>query len=334
MAVSAKDRVDGLLDVLDRYQQQRRLPGFVYAVVKKFGDDEGGRHAALMTYYGFLSIFPVMLIVVATLSRLLVNDPQLRQQLVDAIIPPQFREAVYQGLATLPTSGLAFVIGAVTLIGAGLRIVTTAFDTINHVAGVPFRDRLTGVTKWLRTLAMLLVLMVGLVAIGAVTVAAQVIPDKAGIQRVGEFVGTVAMIFLLMWIGTALLLPRRAPLKVIWPAALTGSFAISAILTFGSSLLAHYITSNGPIYGSFATIAGLFAFIALICQALVWSAEVVVVRHRHLSPRGLNPAKPTKADKRAMAVLAREQERLPKQHNLSQWPMPQESTEQSSARQG
>ncbi len=319
MAVSAKDRVDGLVDVLDRYQQQRRLPGFVYAVVKKFGDDEGGRHAALMTYYGFLSIFPVLLIIVATLSQLLVNDPQLRERLVNAIVPPQFREVVYQGLASLPTSGLAFVIGAVTLIGAGLRIVTTAFDTINHVAGVPFRDRVTGVSKWLRTLAMLVILMFGLVAIGAVTVAAQVIPDRAGIQRFGEFVGTVAMIFLLMWIGTALLLPRRARLALIWPAALIGSIVIAIILTFGSTLLAHYITSSGPVYGSFATIAGMFAFIALICQALVWSAEVAVVRHYKLTPRGLTPAKPTNADKRAMALLAHEQERLPAQANLTQF---------------
>ena len=322
MGVSAKDRVDGLRDVLDRYQQQRFLPGFIYGVVKKFGDDEGGRHAALMAYYGFLSIFPVLLIIVATLSRLLVNDPQLRQQLVNAIVPPQFRDVVYQGLASLPTSGLAFVVGAVTLFGAGLRIVTTAFDTVNHVAGVPFRDRVTGISKWIRTLAMLIVLMIGLIAIGAVTVASQVIPDRAGIQRLGEFIGTIVMTFLLMWIGAALLLPRPPRLKVIWPAALIGSIAIAALLSFGSILLAHYITSSGPIYGSFATIVGLFAFIALICQALVWSAEVVVVRHYKLSPRGFDRDNPTNADKRAMAILAHEQERLPAQANLTQFTSP------------
>jgi YihY family inner membrane protein len=322
MGVSAKDRVDGLRDVLDRYQQQRFLPGFIYAVVKKFGDDEGGRHAALMAYYGFLSIFPVLLIIVATLSRLLVNDPELRQQLVNAIVPPQFRDVVYQGLASLPTSGLAFVIGAVSLFGAGLRIVTTAFDTVNHVAGVPFRNRITGISKWVRTLAMLIVLMIGLIAIGAVTVASQVIPEKAGTQRLGEFVGTVVMTFLLMWLGAALLLPRPPQLKVIWPAALIGSIAIAALLSFGSILLAHYITTSGPIYGSFATIVGLFAFIALISQALVWSAEVVVVRHYKLWPRGLNPENPTDADKRAMALLAAEQVRLPDQHNLTQFTSP------------
>ena len=319
MAVAAKDRVDRLRDVLDRYQQQRPMPGFIYAVVKKFGDDEGGRHAALMTYYGFLSIFPVLLIVVATLSRLLVNDPHLREQLVSAIVPPEFRDVVDQGLASLPTSGLAFVFGAVALIGSGLRIVTTAFDTLNHVAGVPFRNRINGISKQIRTLVMLIILMLGLTAVGAVTLISQFLTDRAGASAVAEAIGMVLLVFLMIWAGIALLLPRGAALRTFWLPALIASIVIALILFYGSSLLAHYVSTNGPVYASFATIVGLFAFIALICQALVWAAEAVVVRHHTLWPRGLNPEQPTDADKRAMLILAGEQVRLPDQQNLTQF---------------
>jgi hypothetical protein len=319
MAVAAKDRVDRLRDVLDRYQQQRPMPGFIYAVVKKFGDDEGGRHAALMTYYGFLSIFPVLLIIVATLSRLLVNDPHLREQLVSAIVPPEFRDVVDQGLASLPTSGLAFVFGAVALIGSGLRIVTTAFDTLNHVAGVPFRNRINGISKRIRTLVMLIILMLGLTAVGAVTLISQFLTDRAGASAVAEAIGMVLLVFLMIWAGIALLLPRGAALRTFWLAALIASIVIALVLFYGSSLLAHYVSTNGPVYGSFATIVGLFAFIALICQALVWAAEAVVVRHHTLWPRGLNPEQPTDADKRAMLILAGEQVRLPDQQNLTQF---------------
>jgi len=319
MALAAKDRVDRLRDVLDRYQQQHPMPGFIYAVVKKFGDDEGGRHAALMTYYGFLSIFPVLLIIVATLSRLLVNDPHLREQLVSAIVPPEFRDVVDQGLASLPTSGLAFVFGAVALIGSGLRIVTTAFDTLNHVAGVPFRNRINGISKRIRTLVMLIILMLGLTAVGAVTLISQFLTDRAGASAVAEAIGMVLLVFLMIWAGIALLLPRGAALRTFWLAALIASIVIALVLFYGSSLLAHYVSTNGPVYGSFATIVGLFAFIALICQALVWAAEAVVVRHHTLWPRGLNPEQPTDADKRAMLILAGEQVRLPDQHNLTQF---------------
>jgi uncharacterized BrkB/YihY/UPF0761 family membrane protein len=125
------------------------------------------------------------------------------------------------------------------------------------------------------------------------------------------------MTYLLIWAGISLLLPRRPPLAAIWPAALIGSLAIAALLSFGSTLLTRLIAREGPVYGSFATIFGLVAFIALITQALVWAAEVAVVSRLRLWPRGLDPNTPTSADKRALVILAREQERLPDQQNVA-----------------
>lgn len=71
----------------DRLQRKHGVLGFPYAVVKKYGDDEGGRQAALITYYGFLSIFPLLLLGVAVLSRVLADHPDLRQRLLTAIVP-------------------------------------------------------------------------------------------------------------------------------------------------------------------------------------------------------------------------------------------------------
>jgi hypothetical protein len=45
----------------DGMQRRHGVLGFPYAVVKKYGDDAGGRQAALITYYGFLSNFPLLL---------------------------------------------------------------------------------------------------------------------------------------------------------------------------------------------------------------------------------------------------------------------------------
>jgi hypothetical protein len=75
----------------DRLQRKHGVLGFPYAVVKKYGDDEGGRQAALITYCGFLSIFPVLLPGVAVLSRVLAGHPDLRQRLITAIMPQALR---------------------------------------------------------------------------------------------------------------------------------------------------------------------------------------------------------------------------------------------------
>ena len=54
--------VNRIIAWADRLQRRHGVLGFPYAVVKKYGDDEGGRQAALITYYGFLSIFPLLLL--------------------------------------------------------------------------------------------------------------------------------------------------------------------------------------------------------------------------------------------------------------------------------
>ena len=66
-----------------------------------------------------------------------------------------------------------------------------------------------------------------------------------------------------------------------------------------------------PIYGSFATVAGIFALLYLVSQTLVYAAEVAAVRYAGLWPRALDQNRPTAADARVATLLAREQERMP-----------------------
>src|ERR1700745_606240 len=88
----------------DRVQRRHGVVGFPYAVVKKYGDDDGGRQAALITYYGFLSIFPLLLLGVAVLSRVLADHADLRRRLIAEIVPPALRPTIEHSLAAMPTS--------------------------------------------------------------------------------------------------------------------------------------------------------------------------------------------------------------------------------------
>jgi hypothetical protein len=105
-----------------------RVLGFPYAVVKKYGDDEGGREAALVTYYGFLSIFPLLL-AVAALSRVLADHPDLRQRLITAIVPQALRSTVEHSVTTLPTSAIPFAAGLIGLLFSGTGVVLSAYQT-------------------------------------------------------------------------------------------------------------------------------------------------------------------------------------------------------------
>jgi Virulence factor BrkB len=73
--------------------QAGRWAGFGYAVVRKYGDDQAGHYAALLAYYTFLSVFPLLLVLVSVLGIALRDNPDLRGRVLDS------------GLASFPMIG-------------------------------------------------------------------------------------------------------------------------------------------------------------------------------------------------------------------------------------
>jgi len=303
--------VNRIIAWADRLQREHSVLGFPYAVVKKYGDDEGGRQAALITYYGFLSIFPLLLLGVAILSRVLADHADLRRRLIDEIVPPVLQPTIDRSLATLPTSTVPFVVGLFGLLFAGTGVVFSAFQTLNHVAAVPYRLRGSFVSRYIRVFAMLAMLLVGGLAVGTLTVVATALPGQPAVQTAAAVLGSALIVFALLLLGTKVLLARPTPVRALWPGAIVGAVAVTVVLNVGAPLLARLVAKAGPVYGSFATVAGMFTLLYLLGQALVYGAEVSAVRYARLWPRALDLNHPTAADARALTLLAREQERIP-----------------------
>jgi uncharacterized BrkB/YihY/UPF0761 family membrane protein len=242
----------------------------------------GGRQAALITYYGFLSVFPLLLLGVAVLSRVLADHPDLRQRLIAEIVPKALRPTVEHSLATLPTSTIPLVVGLIGLLFSGTGVVFSAYQTLNHVAAVRYRFRAGFLSRYVRVFAVLATLMAGALATGALTVVATALPRQPGVQRAAAVLGSALVVFAVLLLGAKLLLARPAPVRALWPGAVLGAAAVTVVLNAGAPLLARLVTKAGPVYGSFATVAGMFALLYLIGQALVYAAEVAAVRHARL----------------------------------------------------
>ena len=213
----------------DRLQRRHGVLGFPYAVVKKYGDDEGGREAALLTYYGFLSIFPLLLLAVAALSRVLADHRDLRQRLITAIVPQALRSTVEHAVTTLPASTIPFVAGLIGLLFSGTGVVFSAYQTLNHLAAVPERLRAGFVSRYVRVFVMLATLLLGALAVGALTVVATALPGLPGVQRAAAVLGSALAVFMVLLLGARLLLTRPAPVRALWPGAILGAAAVSRL---------------------------------------------------------------------------------------------------------
>src|SRR5258708_4354583 len=101
------------LHELDRRQQQSPRLGFVAAVIKKFTDDQAGQLAALIAYYGFVSLFPLLLVLVTIVGFVLQGDPTEQKKILDGALG-QFPIVSDQlKLHSLTGSSVALVIGVV-----------------------------------------------------------------------------------------------------------------------------------------------------------------------------------------------------------------------------
>ena len=230
----------------DGLQRKHGVLGFPYAVVKKYGDDAGGRQAALITYYGFLSIFPLLLLGVAVLSRVLADHPDLRERLITAIVPEALRSTVEHSLATLPTSAIPFAVGLAGLLLSGTGVVFSAYQTLNHVAAVRYRSRAGFVSRYVRVFVALAMLLAGALAVGALTVVATALPGETGVQRAAAVLGSALVVFAVLLFGAKLLLARPAPVRALWPGAIVGAAAVTVVLNAGPLLLAAWWPRPGP----------------------------------------------------------------------------------------
>ena len=149
---------------VDDYQQRHRWAGLPIAVVYKYFDDQGGYLAALITYYGFLSLFPLLLLLVTVSGFVLAGDPHLQQRALNSALSqfPIIGEQLGNNLHPPHGSVAAVVVGIIGLLYGGIGIAQAAQHALNTVWAIPKRSRPNPVKGRLRSLALLGILGIGL----------------------------------------------------------------------------------------------------------------------------------------------------------------------------
>ncbi len=296
------------LRAFDRLQRRTPVLAFPVAVIRRFSDDQAGHSAALIAYWGFFSLFPLLLVLVTGLGYVLAGDQHLYNQIVNGTFGqvPVIGETITR--RELRGSVPALVIGGLGAIWAGLGITLATQNAMDRVWSVPFRERRDFIFSRLRGL-----LVLGLVGtLNIVASAASGIVAGGGLHgtalAVAGFAISLLLDVLLFWTAFRLLTSRRIPTRTLAPGIAMAAVGWALLQALGGIYVQHVIVRANATYGTFAVVIGLLTWIYLGARIVLLAAESNVVRARGLWPRGLL-APATTADVQALRALARVQER-------------------------
>ncbi|WP_347056971.1 YihY/virulence factor BrkB family protein [Blastococcus sp. HT6-30] len=300
----------------DAFQARHPAVAFPLAVVYKFADDRGPHLAALITYYGFVSLFPLLLMLTSVLGFLLQDDPGLQQRILESALSdfPLLGPVLVENIGTFRGSGVALVIGILGSLYGGLGVMQAAQAALNRIYAVPRFAQPNPLLSRLRSLLLVLALGLGAVASTALTAS---VSSLSGALPVPGPVVTVAATLTSLTINVGIFLvvyqvltARRLDWRNVAVGAVIAAVLWELLHVLGTYYFGTYVTRSSDVYGVFGVILGLVVWIYLQALVVVLAAEINVVRHRRLYPRSLltpftDDVELTPADVRAYTGYAR-----------------------------
>ena len=304
----------GALQRLDHWQRARPVTAIPVAVFKKFGDDRAGRHAALIAYYGFFSLFPLLLVLVSVLGFALQNDPSLRERILDSALSqfPVIGQQIEHNIGALTGSFVTLAVGLATALWSGIAVISATQGAMDEVWDVARRDLPSFVRSKLRAL-------LGLVVIGTFLVIAALLAGvgadggSLGVGlRIAAFLATIALNIAVSAGVFRILTIADVGWRDVLPGAVMAGLGWFVLLALGSWLVDHQVRNASHVYGLFAVVIGLLGWVYLGAQLMLFAAELNVVLKRRLWPRTLaGTPETTRSDREVLAGEAKEETARP-----------------------
>lgn len=240
-----------------------------------------GRNAALLAYYGFLAVFPLVLSLTAVLGFVLQDNPELQQKIIDSALAqiPIIGQTIGTNPENLRGSTGVLVIGLLISIWSGMRAFTALQVGLDDVYDLHRTERANFAKTRLQALGGILVLGTAQV----LTAAANTLSAATSLPRVQD---------VLLMLGTALIntgmlvysyryiCSTTPPWREVLPGAVLGGIAFSLLQYFGSTVVARSLANASPVYGSFASVIALTFWISLHATITLGAAELNRVLRR------------------------------------------------------
>jgi YihY family inner membrane protein len=300
---------------LDAWQQRTAALAIPVAVIKKFFDDSADALGVQIAYWGFFSVFALLLVFASILGFVFQSDPALQHQLLDSTLErmPVIGPQISGNVGSLTGSGVALAIGVIGALWTGLGVTLAISKALDRTWAVPPVKQAGFVSSRLRGLLVLTVfgsinvlatMAVGLVTAGGVgTTVTQVLSVFAS-----------ALIDLVLFAASfRLLTAAQITMRQVLPGALLAAGCWLGLQALGGAFVSHVLAGSSQTYGGFAAVVGLLSWLLIASELILIAAELNVVLARRLWPRSLT-GDLLEADTQALRALAQTAQLDPRQH--------------------
>ncbi len=276
---------------VDTYQREHRWAGFPLGVVYKFGDDQGNYLAALITYYAFVSLFPLLLLGSSILGFVLQGNPELQRQILDSTLArfPVIGTDLQQP-GGLKGSGVAVAVGAIVSLYGALGVANATQNALNIAWAVPRNRRPNPIMARIRSVILLSVAGLAILATTFIANVAAGVSALGGVEpgmrlliTAGTVVVNAAIFTVLFWMAAA----HDHRIRQDIPGGLFVALVWQTLQLFGSAYVSRVIQDSDATSGTFAIVLGMIAWIYVGAVAVTFGIEVNVVHAKHLYPRAL-----------------------------------------------
>jgi uncharacterized BrkB/YihY/UPF0761 family membrane protein len=301
--------IQALLARIDDWQRQNQFAAPAYGIVKKFGDDGVNQFVVALGWYGFLAIYPLLLVVITIFG--FIGAASLGHGIVSTlhqfpVIGAQFNPA--NPSADLHGSVFALTIGLLGMIYGAQGVTQTAQHAMARVWNMSELDLPGFLPRLVRSLISLFIIGGSFLANAAI---ASVVTG-AGHSFPLRILVLLAMVVLncaLFFAAFRALTPHPVTSRSLFPGALVGSVGFTLLITIGSGLIQHQVRHSSATYGQFGIVIGLVGFLFLLAKVSLYGAELNTVLARHLWPRGIVSSNPSDADNRVLHDITHQQRR-------------------------
>ncbi|HEY4608999.1 MAG TPA: YhjD/YihY/BrkB family envelope integrity protein, partial [Ilumatobacteraceae bacterium] len=279
------DRVRGL-------RAKHRTADVAVRTIEGYRDHRSARNATTIAYFGFISVFPLMLVFTTVLGFVLHDNVTLKTDIQDSALAqlPFIGEQIASDPTQLHGSIAALIVGLLVSLWGGMKAFVAVHSALDDIGEQPLDERSNLFLTRVRAL-------LGIAYVGGAQVAGAFLASLASITGVG-FITEVLLIVSTALVNTVVLALTYRWLRTAWPSwrstlpgAIVGGVIFTAMQLLGVAIVGRAIAKASPVYGNFAAVIGLLTWLSLHAVVALGGAELNAALSTTAQPRELTGAK-------------------------------------------